>query len=322
MAVEISVVCPVTRHATALAAGYAEYAKVLAATGRSVEFLYVIDGPRDDVAQTLTAIEDDRFQVRVFRTARGFGESTALQVGFEKARGRIVLTVPDRPQIDPEVLTRVLAELDAGHEAVVTRRDPRTDALPNRIQSRVFHSLVRRAVGQRFHDLTCGVRGFTRDAARRLDLYGDQHRFIPVIAMRNGHRVVEISAPQHPDNKALRLREPFVYARRILDIFNIFFLARFTRKPLRFFGSVGLSLGLAGFAITAWLTIQRLLKISALADRPLLLLGVLLIVLGVQVTAIGMLAEIIIFFAARRDIPEVGEVGDVSPASRSRRDAS
>ena len=310
-AVEISLVCPVGQHATDLLEIHAEFAEVLARSGRAAEFIYVLDGRRPAAWETLRSLEDLRFPVRILSMARGFGEATALQVGFERARGRYLLTIPDRPQIDPEVLVEVLARLDQGEEAVVTRRHPRTDAYLNRLQSRVFHWLARRATRQDFHDLTCGVRGFTREAAIGLDLYGDQHRFIPVIALRNGYRVREVAGRQHPKNKALRLQGPGVYMRRVLDILNIYFLARFTRKPLRFFGLVGVLIGLAGFAISAYLAVQRLLGFSALADRPLLLLGVLLIVLGVQVTAIGMLGEIIIFFASKRDTPRVREVRSV-----------
>jgi len=308
MSVEISVVCPVGPDTQTLAANHREYADVLASTGRSAEFIYVVDGQRPKAFDELAKIQDGRFRVRVFRMARGFGEATATQLGFQRAEGRCVLTIPDRPQIDAGILLKVLDRLDQGDEVVVTRRWPRTDPLLNRLQSRIFHAMVRQAVRQHFHDLTCGVRGFTREAALRLDLYGDQHRFIPVIAARNGYRVTELSGAQHPGNELLRLATPGIYARRVLDILNILFLARFTRKPLRFFGLVGLAVGLIGFLITVYLGAQRLLGYSPLADRPLLLLGVLLIVLGVQVTAIGLLGEIIIFFATKRDTPEVGIV--------------
>lgn len=308
MSVEISLVCPVGRAMAHLAETHREYAEVIAGTGRTAEFIYVVGAPGEKAIDELTRVQDGRFRVRLFRMARGFGEATAMQIGFQRAEGRYVLTVPDRPQIEAKVLLDVLALLDQGHEVVVTRRWPRTDAWLNRLQARVFHSLVHWAVKQRFHDLTCGVRGFSRSAALKLDLYGDHHRFIPVIAARQGYRVREIDGAQHPKNQALRLQAPGVYARRMLDILNILFLARFTRKPLRFFGLLGLIGGLIGFALTGYLAVQRLLGFSPLADRPLLLLGVLLIVLGVQVTAIGLLGEIIIFFSSKRETPEVGEI--------------
>jgi CTP:molybdopterin cytidylyltransferase MocA len=318
-AVDLSVVCPVGKHVFDLPTVHREFDEALSETGRSVEFVYVVDGQRTFAAASVGDLRESRFPVRVFTTARGFGEATALQYGFERARGRFILTIADRPQIDAATARDVLDRLERGHEVVVTRREPRTDAWPNRLQSRVFHALVRRLVGHDFRDLSCGLRGFTAEAARRLELYGDQHRFIPVIAARLGYRVLEIPGRQHAENTALRLRAPGLYASRLLDVLNIYFLTRFTRRPLRFFGMIGAIVGGVGFAISAWLAAERLLGFSGLAERPLLLLGVLLIVVGVQVVSIGLLAEIIIFLSARREIPQAREVypSDVARKSRS-----
>jgi len=312
--IEISFVCPITKHAGDVAAVHREFRDVIARTGRRAEFIYVLDGLCTGAEESIAAIDEDHFPVRVFRMAKGFGESTALQFGFEQARGSFILTIADRYQIDARLVNDVLARLDAGDEVIVTRREPRSDAFLNRLQSKVFHGLVRRLTGQSFLDLTCGLRGFTREAALRLDLYGDQHRFIPVIAVRCGYRVIELPGAQHAENTALRLRGPGVYARRLLDILNIYFLTRFTRKPLRFFGLVGLTLGGVGFGICALLAAQRLMTDSPLAGRPLLLLGVLLIVLGVQVTSIGLLGEIIIFLSTRRETPEASEFSELKQA--------
>ncbi len=306
--IEISLVCPVGKHVTELESVHREFREVLESTGRTAEFVYVIDGPWTGAEPVLRKLRDDRFPIRVFTTAKGFGEATALQFGFERARGRLILTIPDRPQIEAAVLLRVLADLDQGHEVVVTCRSPRTDAFLNRLQSRAFHGLVRLLVGHGFQDLSCGVRGLTTEAARKLDLYGDQHRFIPIIAAKLGYRVKEIPGRQHSHNESLRLRGIGIYTRRLLDILNIYFLTKFTRKPLRFFGLVGMAIGGLGFAISAYLAVQRLLRSSPLADRPLLILGILLIVLGVQVMSIGLLGEIIIFLSAKREEPEVEEV--------------
>ena len=150
-------------------------------------------------------------------------------------------------------------------------------------------------------------------AARKLQLYGDLHRFIPVLAASKGFRVVEIPGEQRTEDRKLRVFGPGVYARRLLDILHLYFLIRFTRKPLRFFGLIGLVLGIAGLVICAALAYSRLFLGTGLADRPLLILGVLLIVLGVQITSIGLLGEIIIFLSPRRDAPEVDELsGDGS----------
>jgi len=305
---EISVICPVGKYVGDLAAVHREAREALLATGRRVEFIYILDGPSTNAERYLEQFGEDRFPVTVLRMARGFGEATALQVGFERAAGRLILTIPDRRQVTAETLLEVLARLDAGDAVVVTHRYPRSDAMFNRLQSRVFHALVRRLVGQNFRDMTCGVRGMTSEAARKLELYGDQHRFIPIIAIKRGYPVVEVPGRQHAANERLRVYGPGVYVRRLLDILNIYFLSRFTRKPLRFFGLIGAVIGTTGLALTGYLAVERLMGASALADRPLLLLGILLIVLGVQVTSIGLLGEITIFLAARRDTPEVSEL--------------
>jgi dolichol-phosphate mannosyltransferase len=311
--VEISLVCAPDRWAGDLERVHHEFREVVLRTGRTAEFVYVLNGAHPRAEEGLARIAEDRFEIRVLRMARGFDEAAALQHALDQARGRYVLTIPDRFQIDPGLVPEILARLDAGTEVVVTRREPRRDPLLNRVQSRVFHALARRIYGQDLHDLTCDLRGLTREAARKLDLYGDLHRFIPVLAASKGFRVVEIPGAQRPEDLWLRLFRPGVYARRLLDILHLFFLTRFTRKPLRFFGLTGMAVGTVGFLICAVLAYAKLFLGAALANRPLLILGVLLIVLGVQITSLGLIGEIIIFLAPRRDAPEVTEVESQEP---------
>jgi glycosyltransferase involved in cell wall biosynthesis len=305
--VDLSVVCSIGPDVADLPNVHREFLRVLGATGRSLEFIYVLDRPQ--IADELLRAVDRSVPVRVFRMARGFGESAKLQYAFDRARGRYVLTIPDHFQVEPDDALGVLQALDGGHEVVVTRREPRRDAVLNRLQARVFHNLMRRLSRQQFHDLTCGLRGMSAEAARKLELYGDLYRFIPIIAATRGFRVTEIPARQRPENRALRLFGPGVYARRLLDILTVYFLTRFTKKPLRFFGLIGLSFGTLGLVITLVVTAQRLLAGQALANRPLLLLGILLIVVGVQLLSLGLLGEIITFLSTKRDAIEVSEVG-------------
>jgi hypothetical protein len=164
----------------------------------------------------------------------------------------------------------------------------------------VFHWLTARLTGAVFHDLTCGLRGMTREVAESLTLYGDLHRFIPVLAKRQGFRIAEVAVGQHPLDHGMRLRAPGVYLRRMLDILIVLFLAKFTKKPLRFFGLIGMLLFVGGSAVTLYLGLYRLLGFGGIAERPLLLLGVLLMVLGVQLLSIGLIGEIVIFTHARQ----------------------
>lgn len=304
--IDLSIVCSVSRLSKDLGAVHRAYSEVVARTGRTAEFLYVLNGPRPEAEASLLAEPAGHFPRRVFRLAKGFGEAAALDLAFSRARGALVVTIPDRFQVEPDALVEVLARLDAGDEVVVTRREPRRDPFLNRLQARIFHALTRKLSGKRFHDMTCALRGFTREAARSLELYGDLHRFLPILAAARGFAVQEIPVRQREEDARLRVFGPGVYARRLLDILQIFFLTKFTRKPLRFFGLIGLMLGFVGLLIALWLTAERLFGQTALAERPLLLLGVLLLVLGVQIVSIGLIGEIVIFLGSRgQDAPAV-----------------
>ena len=303
---DLSVVCVVGRLANDLGAVHRAFADVVSRTGRSAEFLYVLSGPRPDAEAALREADAAGHRTRVYRMAKGFGEAAGLDFAFSRARGRFVITIPDHFQVEPEDLLPVLARLDAGDEVVVTRREPRRDPWINRVQSAVFHRLTRQMAGRRFRDMTCALRGFTNEASRSLDLYGELHRFLPIFAAARGFNVEEIPVRQREEDASARVFGPGVYARRLLDILQVFFLTKFTRKPLRFFGLIGLGVGSIGFLITAVLTAQRLFSQTSLTERPLLLLGVLLLVLGVQIVSIGLIGEIVIFLGSRdHEVPAV-----------------
>ncbi len=306
--IDVSVVCSPGRYAGDLAAVHAAYREEISSSGRKAEFLYVLNGRDANAEASIARIDEPEFPVRILRMPRGYDEAAGLQYAFEHARGAYVLTIPDRFQIDPGITGAVLEKLDEGHEVVLTHRHPRRDAMVNRLQSALFHLLSRNIYDQTFKDMSCGMRGFTRDAARKLDLYGDLHRFIPILAARKGFRITEIPGAQQQADMSARVFPPGVYARRLLDILQLFFLTRFTSKPLRFFGLIGMTVGIVGAVICAYLAYSRLIGQNALADRPLLLLGVLLVLLGVQVTSTGLIGEIVIFFSAERERPEVEEL--------------
>jgi hypothetical protein len=200
----------------------------------------------------------------------------------------------------PSEIHRVLAALGEGDtDLVVSRRFPRIDSLFNRCQGKVFHWMVRFLTGTIYQDISCGLRAMKHRVVDEVQLYGDLHRFLPLLAFQRGFKVVEIPVQQHRFDVKQRIQSPGVYLRRIIDIFTLFFLFKFTSKPLRFFGLVGSSLFVGGGLITSYLGIYRILGFGGIADRPLLILGVLLIVLGIQLFSIGLLGEIIIFTHAR-----------------------
>ena len=174
-----------------------------------------------------------------------------------------------------------------------------TAALFDRMRRAAFHGLVNFVTGSQFRDLGCGARAMRRQVVEELDLYGDQHRFIAILAGRLGFRICEVDVRQSAHDRLARVYRPREYARHALDVFSIFFLVRFTKKPLRFFGMLGAATFGIGSLVIIWLAAQRLFLGEQLADRPALLLGALLVVLGMQIFALGLLGELIIFTHAR-----------------------
>jgi glycosyltransferase involved in cell wall biosynthesis len=298
--VAVSVIVPVTNHCDDLADLYTTYAEVLNRTGRSFEFLFVLDSSFEEAAKKLEPMQIFGEPIRVLSLPRSFGEATALAVGFAHARGDVILTLSGYFQTLPEGVLKVLSQLDEGYDLVVTRRCPRIDSWLNRSQNYVFHLLTRWLTGVQLHDISCGLKGMRQRVAREIDLYGDLHRFFPVLAYQRGFRVVEVAVPQDSRDGRARVRWPGVYLRRLLDIVTVFFLLKFTKKPLRFFGLIGAGFFGAGLFISAVLSVQRILGLTGLADRPLLILGVLLLVLGFQIVSIGLLGELIVFTHARK----------------------
>lgn len=292
----ISVVVPVVERADDLAAVYQAFARVLDTRPESYEFLFVFDGRFTPPAE-LVALAQQNDTIRILRFAREFGETAALRLGIEKSRGDLVLTLPAYFQVQPEGIPLLLDAVARGADMAVANRSPRLDSWLNRVQSKAFHSIVGGVSDQRFHDMACGVRLVKRQVAEALPLYGDLHRFIPALALREGYRVEEVAVPQHPSDARTRVYRPGVYLRRLLDIAAFFFLAKFTEKPLRFFGLVG-SLFLAiGSVLSLVLLIQRFEGVG-IANRPALLLAVLLVALGVQLMGLGLVGEIIVHLRA------------------------
>lgn len=299
-AVAVSVVVPVAERCDDLEEIYLSHAGVLSKGDRPFEFVFVIDGGFVDAARKLEPLVALGEPIRIVLLPRSCGEATALAVGFEHARGQVLITIPAYFQTAPEEVLRLLSLLDEGHDLVVARRWPRVDPWLNRIQNYGFHVFTRWLTGVEIHDLGCGLRALRKRVATELLLYGDLHRFLPLLAYQRGFRVVETSVRQHERNSGLRLYRPGTYLRRLLDILTLVFLFKFTKKPLRFFGLIGTALFGVGLCLTSILAMQRIFNATALSDRPLLLLGVLLMVLGIQTGSIGLLGEMIIFTHARK----------------------
>lgn len=269
--------------------------------GRNWECILVFDGVRGPAwveAQRLASERPARILPIAFQQPAG--ESTCLTAAFERARGSIIVTSPQYVQIDPFELTRMLALIDGGADFVAPWRHPRIDPYLNRVQSALFNWVMRRIIHSPFHDLNCYFRVFRRVVLEEVAIYGDQYRFLPAIAARQGFKVVEVKVRHLKEWGGSGFFGFAVYARRFLDIIGVVFLSKFTLKPLRFFGTVGGLFLLVGALLCGAILVQGfVLGDGPVFSRSLFLVGVLLFVLGVQVIGFGLVGEIIIFTRAR-----------------------
>lgn len=297
--VEVSAIILVGgRHADDILALYADYKAGLEALGLTYEVVVVLDGPRPELAADIQRLLASRDRVSVISLTKRFGEATALVAGFQRASGRIILTLPAYYQVRGNEIPKLVRALGVA-DLAVGRRWPRAGSRFEALRRDAFHRMLASITGQRFHDLGCSVRAMKRRVLEEINLYGDQHRFLPVLASRIGFKVLEVELHQSPLDRYDGGYPAREYIRRALDICTVFFLVRFTKKPLRFFGMVGVSTFLVGAALVTWLVIDRLVFRQPLADRPALLLSSLLVVLGMQLFALGLLGELIIFTHAR-----------------------
>ncbi|MDH5444148.1 MAG: glycosyltransferase [Gammaproteobacteria bacterium] len=294
----VSIIVPVTERFDNVTELFQEYKNGLLNIENPTEFIYVLDGDFPEVFSELVKLQETGETIKIVKLAKWFGESIALTAGVEVAAGELILTLPAYYQVKAEHLGKMFESLE-GNDMVICRRWPRSDSLFSRVQTRVFHRILKFIDGYLFRDLGCGVRLFKKVVMDEISVYGDQHRFLPILALRQGFKVLEINIPQSEKEKGTRIYGAGVYLRRLIDILSIFFLVKFTKKPLRFFGLIGSATFILGGALLLFLAIERLFYGVPLGDRPLLLLGALLFVLGIQVFATGLIGELIIFTHAK-----------------------
>ncbi len=295
--VGVSVIVPVNERPEPLDELYHEYAAPLRAAGRSYEFVFVAEPYFDGLTTPLRELAAHGEPIRVLVVGQVVGEATLLKLAADHCHAPVVVTLPSYRRVDAGAILPLIERVEGGADVVVARRWPRRDGWVNRMQNRAFHALLRFTASDTLHDIASGVRAMRREVLQEIPLYGDFFRFLPVLAQREGYQVEEVDAAQHPRDVRRRFYSPGVYLRRLLDVFGLYFLLRFTEKPLRFFGLLGSALSLVGGLLLLLLLVQRIGG-AGIANRPLLLLGVLLVVLGVQAVALGLIGEIIVHLHA------------------------
>lgn len=294
----VSVIVPVTERPHDLAWLYRTFSEELVAAGRPFEFVFAVEPWARSLADSLDPLMASGEPLRVLEVGQTVGESALLDAAASVCTSSIVVTLPAYPRVRPGALVELVEKVETEGVDMASAVRVSEGASPvNRLQNRLFHLLLGRMGGGGFRDVASGVRAMRREIFEDLPLYGDFFRFLPVLAAREGFSVLEHEVEQHPEDLRTRVYGPGVYLRRLIDLLGVFFIVRFTHKPLRFFGLVGSFFALAGGAILAVLFVQRMGG-RGIADRPLLLLGTLLLVLGVQAIAMGLIGEIIVHLNA------------------------
>jgi len=290
---DLSVVVPIRNEALNVEALYTEVSTTLNAWGRPWELIVVDDGSTDDSFAMLAKIQARDPRVRVIQFRRNFGQTAAFAAGFAHARGALIVTSDGDLQNDPRDIPAMVARLEQnGCDIVCGWRKDRKDTFINRrLPSILANRLISWSTGVKLHDYGCSLKVFRAEVVKPLRLYGEMHRFLPALASEMGVRIEE-----HVVNHRARIHGTTKYGisrtiRVMLDLMTVKFLLSYSTRPLHVFGVAGLISGGVGFVISGWLTYLRLMGEVQLANKPLLLLGVLLIITGLQFVTFGLLAE-------------------------------
>ena len=297
---EISVLVPVLDEAGTVRALAERVAAVLDGLGRTFEIVFVDDGSRDATSEEVKAARRRDPRVRLVRLRRNFGKAAALSAGFDHCHGRLLVTMDGDLQDDPEEIPRLLRALEEQDLDLISGwKRRRLDPIGKRLPSLLFNWVTRHLAQVPIHDFNCGFKAYRREVLEQISVYGELHRYIPVLASRRGFRVGEIEVRHHPRRHGVSKYGWDRFYKGLLDLITVLFITKYTRRPLHLFGLIGLASFAGGFVINLYLALLWL-RGESLSNRPLLLLGVLLMLVGMQVLTTGLLGEMVTHKQFRR----------------------
>jgi len=292
---DISVVVPVLNEEESLPHLHQRLTAALVDSGYSYEIIMVDDGSTDRSFEIMRELQAQDEHLHVVRFRRNYGQTAAFAAGFDRAQGEVVITIDADLQNDPADIPALMAKMAEGYDVVSGWRVNRQDRfLDRRLPSLVANALIRWATGVHIHDYGCSLKAYRREVLADVRLYGEMHRFIPALAHAAGARVTEVPVSHHPRRFG---RAKYGLSRTLkvfLDILAVRFLMSYSTRPIHIFGLLGLLSFIVGMVVLLYLTVVRLLLLQPIADRPLLLLGILLVMLGVQLVTTGLLAEMVV----------------------------
>jgi len=318
LAPRISVVIPVYNEAENLADLHRELTASLASLGQPYEILLVDDGSTDASLERLIAIESADPRVRVLRLRRNFGQTAAFSAGFDHARGEIVVTSDGDLQNDPADIPRLVAKLDEGYDMVCGWRQQRRDPVAKKVPSWFANRIISAATGVHLHDYGCSLKAMRSEVVKGLRLYGEMHRFIPAVASWMGVTLAEVPVNHRPRTRG---RSKYGLGRTVpvlLDLFTVKFLLAYGTRPAHFFGRLGLAFGGLGMFVLAYLFYIKFFEDTAIAGRPLLLVGFVMFLFGVILVSVGLLAEMLVRIYHESQGKPTYVVKELSPPAAAR----
>jgi glycosyltransferase involved in cell wall biosynthesis len=293
---QVSIVIPVYNEEANVGDLVERVGAALQRSGKTFELICIDDGSRDGTASALEGLAATRPWLKPLYLIRNYGQSAALQAGFDAAQGEVIVTLDGDLQNDPDDIPQLLDMLEKQPDIDVIsgwRKDRQDKTVSRKLPSMIANKVISGVTGVELHDYGCALKVYRADIIRGLRLYGELHRFIPALAAEVGAKIVEVPVRHHARTRGVSKYGIDRTFRVLLDLLWIKFLMRFLHRPLQAFGGFGLALGGAGFLILAWLTAEKLLLDRDIGGRPLLLLGVLLMLIGVQLVATGVIGELL-----------------------------
>ncbi len=266
----------------------------------SYEIIFIDDGSTDNSHAIIEEIAKQDIHIKPIRFRTNFGKAAALQAGFDKAQGDIIFTMDADLQDDPREIPRFLEKIEEGFDLVSGWKKKRKDPIAKRWPSKFFNLTTSMVFHLRLHDYNCGYKAYRKDAVKSIDIYGELYRYIPAIVWSKGFSVTEIVVTHHKRKFGKSKYGASRLIRGFLDLLTVTMITKYQRSPLYLFGVSGLIISLIGFIISIWLAVEKIFFGMSLGNRPLLFLGILLIVVGVQLISLGLLGEMIVYSSRQR----------------------
>jgi glycosyltransferase involved in cell wall biosynthesis len=300
----VSFVCPAYNERESLPELIRELHELGRTLGVPFEILIVDDGSNDGTKKYLQELAEKDPVIHPVILRRNSGKATALYAGFQRARGELIVTLDADLQNDPSEIPKLIAAMNEQEVDIVTGwKFDRPDSLEKRLPSRFFNFVTRRLSGLKLHDFNSGIKLYTREAAQALELYGELHRYIPILAASQGFRIAEVQTHTRERKYGVTKYRGNRYFRGFFDLLTVFFLTKYNRRPLHLFGGIGLTIGGIGAILLVYLAAIKIFAHQAIGTRPLLTFAIFFTLVGLQLIFTGLLAELLVRGTSHRQMP-------------------